>query len=273
MRSLPSHYIVDLFAWVDDALPATPGTTGRPQVLRDSELITMLVWNTLRWRQPTLKDLYRLVEDRSRSEFPRLPAYEGFVKHCHRAVPRLARCLDRLLAAGSDLRFVDATKLEVCALKRAGSHRVAREVADFGKGHDGWWYGFKLHAAVNSRGQFAALALTPANVYDAQVLPKLVNSNTRVAVGDTLYGARVMRRQVWERFGTIVVAPAFPSQKKWLRAPWQQKLLDARAGIESMFDYLKEHMNLVSSFPRSVTGYLVHYLRVLLAYQVGVLAG
>lgn len=46
-------------------------------------------------------------------------------------------------------------------------------------------------------------------------------------------------------------------------------LLNMRSKIESTFDYLKEHMHLVSSFPRSVNGYAVHYLRTLLGYQVG----
>lgn len=49
---------------------------------------------------------------------------------------------------------------------------------------------------------------------------------------------------------------------------WQLTLLHARPRIECVFDYLKEHLLLVTSFPRSVNGYAVHYIRTLLAYQL-----
>ena len=51
-------------------------------------------------------------------------------------------------------------------------------------------------------------------------------------------------------------------------ASWQQLLLQARPKIECSFDYLKEHLFLQSSFPRSVQGYALHYTRILLAYQL-----
>ena len=69
-------------------------------------------------------------------------------------------------------------------------------------------------------------------------------------------------------FGTFILAPPHPKQKKKLISQWQHLLLKARPKIETMFDYLKEHLYLVSSFPRSIMGYLFHYLRVLLAYQM-----
>lgn len=77
---------------------------------------------------------------------------------------------------------------------------------------------------------------------------------------------------LWERFGTIVVAPPHPKQKQKLLTAWQYLLLRLRSKIESVFDYLKEHLHLVTSFPRSPQGYLLHYLRILLAYQVSRLA-
>lgn len=38
--------------------------------------------------------------------------------------------------------------------------------------------------------------------------------------------------------------------------------------IEATFDLLKELLPLVSSFPRSVNGCLLHYVRILLGYQM-----
>jgi hypothetical protein len=48
---------------------------------------------------------------------------------------------------------MDSTMLEVCKLVRASRHRVALGIAAFGKNHQSWHYGFKLHAAINPQGQ------------------------------------------------------------------------------------------------------------------------
>ena len=126
--------------------------------------------------------------------------------------------------------------------------------------------------SVSLGGRLCGLALTGANVYDAQMEHLLLNKHTRVAVGDTLYGASVMRMRMWKRYGTIIIAPPHPKQRKKIAALWQIDLLNQRSKIESVFDYLKEHLHLVSSFPRSMNGYLVHYVRVLLSYQISVLS-
>ena len=95
----------------------------------------------------------------------------------------------------------------------------------------------------------------------------ILNEHCQIAVGDTLYGARVMGKKVRHAYGTIIIAPPFPKQNKKIATKWQIDLLNARSKIECVFDYLKEHLHLVSSFPRSVAGYLLHYTRILLGYQ------
>ncbi len=99
-------------------------------------------------------------------------------------------------------------------------------------------------------------------------MPKILNSRTKLAVGDTLYGARVMREWIFEHYGTIIIAPPHPKQRKKLTAWWQDALLRARSKIESVFDVLKEHLHLITSFARSVRGYLLHCVRILVGYQI-----
>lgn len=269
MLSLQRDHIVDVFCWVDDVLPKIPKPQGgRPPLLSESELLTILLWNTLVLHQKTLKDLHRWVGLYHRAEFPHLPKYSAFVDGCHRLLPFCLVLLQQLLRGQEPLRFVDSTMLPVCKRQRADTHRVARGIAAFGKNHQGWHYGFKLHASVDARGRLCGIAFTPANVHDAQVLPRIVNAHTKIAVGDGAYTASVMQRILWERYGMIVVSPPHPTQRKKILTGWQHMLLSARAKIESVFDVLKEHLSLVTSFPRSVRGYLVHYVRILLAYQL-----
>lgn len=267
--SLQNHHITDLYVLVDDLVtePAKP-RGGRPPALRQSEVITILIWSSLTTPTKTLKQIHETTVRYHGHDFPRLPRYSKFVESCHRALPVLIHVLQSLLVTTAPIRLMDATMLPVCKLARAGTHRVAREVADYGRNWQGWHYGFKLHASINRTGQFCGLALTPANIYDAQMMPSILNGYTKVAVGDGTYNASVMRRIIARMYGTTVIAPVHPKQRRKIMAKWQEMLLRARPKIEAVFDYLKEHMGLVSSFPRSVRGYVLHYVRTLLGYQV-----
>lgn len=78
-----------------------------------------------------------------------------------------------------------------------------------------------------------------------------------------------MHRKVRRAFGTFILTPPHYKQMKQFMTETQRKLLRRRPKIETVFDYLKQHLQ--TSFPRSMQGYALHYLRVLLGYQLLVL--
>jgi Transposase DDE domain len=269
MLSLEPHHIHELRAWVADRLPSVPSALGgRPPILADSDLITILLWDTVALHQKTIKDLHTFARLHLHLLFPRVPKYRGFLAQCHRVTPLMYELLQQLLVTEDPIKIADSTMLEVCKLQRANRHRVAKGVAAFGKNHQGWHYGFKLHTSITLQKDLCAVILTPANIYDAQVSEILFNIRTRLGIGDSHYGASVMCKILWERSQTFVLAPPHYTQKKKIMAPWQHFFLGKRSMIEAVFDILKEHLHLVSSFPRSVFGYLVHYVRILLGYQL-----
>ena len=267
---LQSHHIVDLFVVIDDAVVEPVRCRGgRPKLAKDSEIITLLIWNCLsRTRQRTLKDIFNWALMYHRRDVPKLGTYGAFVAHCQRLVPQLLDLLSQMLVP-AEVQLVDSTKLPVCRNHRKDSYKVAAKLAGWGKNWQGFWFGFKLHAAVDLEGRLSNVTFTPADVYDGHVTPRLVRPETKVVVGDSHYGDKIARKKLWREHGVIVVAPLHYKQKAQVMAPWQQKLLDARVKVECTFDYLKEHLNLVSSFPRSKNGYMLHYVRILLGYQMG----
>ena len=269
MSFLYSENITELFVWVDEMLPKRfpVKVVGRPRALCETEIVTILIWNILLLKHKTWKDLHRFLWAYHRAEFPTLPKYNDFLLYCHHAAAWCLRLLQRLLVTDAPLKFMDGTMLPVCKHKRADDHRVARGVADFGKNWQGWHYGFKLHASVTSDGKFCALIFTKASVHERHLVEKLLGTYTEIAVGDTSYAGKELREEIWKTKGTFILGPAFHGQKK-LMADWQKNLLSQRSCIESVFDYLKEHLHLVTSFPRSVYGYLAHYAMVLLGYQL-----
>lgn len=270
--TLPLHRerIVDLFVWVDANLPRRLPSSdgGRMSILTDSEIVTILLWSTIVLRQGILKDIHRFAVLHLRSEFPDLPTYRAFITHCHRVMIPMLRFLCTLLATNSPLRFLDSSMLPVCARHRGNAHRVAKGFASWGKNHQGWHFGFKLHASVNPERQLCRLSFTDASAYDGAYAERLVDDHTDIAVGDGHYGGAALRKLLMDTFGTFVLAPPHHAHRTFVTAPWQDILFDMRSKIESVFDYLKSHLRLVTSFPRSVFGYFVHYVRVLLAYQI-----
>lgn len=267
MLPLHSNHIVDVYSWVDDNAPKRSYSLGgRPLKLSDSECITILMWNTLVFHQKTIKDIHTSAMMYLNREFPHISPYDTFRKQCHRVTPLMYDLLNQLLQT-DPLRYADSTMLPVCKKGRINDHKVAKDVATMGRNWQGWHYGFKLHATINQKGQLCSFWFSEASFYDAQALPHLVDENVDILVGDTLYGASVMRRKMYDMYGIKIISPPWPSQKAKVATPLQNHLLSERSRIESVFDVLKEHLNLVTSFPRSIKGYLTHYIRVLLGYQ------
>jgi hypothetical protein len=269
MRSLQKEHITDLFVMVDELI-GRDQKIGRPGLAK-SEVVTILIWNAMTEKQYLLKDIHGLVSRHYLKHFPKLPKYSAFVDQCHSVLPEMFSVLQALLSKKSPLRFLDSTMVPVCKTYRADNYKVAREITGLGKNHQGYWYGFKLHGSVNDLGQLCAIALTSADVYDGHLSKKLTNKYTKIAVGDTSYGGRAQTEPLYEKNGTIFLAYPHPKQNKKLLAGWQKLLLDMRSKIECVWDQLKEHMRLVTSFPRSAKGYLVHYLPIIIAYQLSVL--
>src|SRR5215216_5635479 len=78
------------------------------------------------------------------------------------------------------VQFVDSTKLPVVRNYRADSYRVAAGLAAWGRNWQGFWFGFKLHAAVDAQGRLSSVAFTPADIYDGHVTEQLVRPETKV---------------------------------------------------------------------------------------------
>jgi hypothetical protein len=52
--------------------------------------------------------------------------------------------------------------------KRIPQHKVFKGSVERGNTSLGWFYGFKLHAIINSKGELIRLKLTPVNIDDCK---------------------------------------------------------------------------------------------------------
>lgn len=197
MLSLQRNHIMDIYCVVDDlVLKEKKELGGRPVKMNAAEIVTILVWNVCVLKQKTIKDIHRSLLLYHQDDFKKIPKYSVFVDACHRATPLFEKILNILLEDNANIRIVDSTMIPVCKLVRADRHQVAKSVANYGKNHQGWHYEFKLHVSIDLKGRLAQIFFTGANVYDAQVLPYILNPHTRIAVGDGTYNASVMRKAI-----------------------------------------------------------------------------
>jgi hypothetical protein len=116
--------------------------------MNNSELITILIWNTCTLHQKTLKDIYHTLHLYHEHDFKNLPSYQTFLGRTHQLIPLMLELLEQMLCDQEPVRILDSTMLPVSKPHRADRHKVAKDIAKFGKNWQGWHYGFKLHASV-----------------------------------------------------------------------------------------------------------------------------
>jgi hypothetical protein len=120
-------------------------------------------------------------------EFPHLVSYARFITLIPGMMVPLLAYLQSRFGSCTGISFIDSTSLCVCDPKRISQHRVFATDARRGKTSMGWFYGFKLHLAVNDCGDLLACCLTPGNIDDRKPVPQMVKHLRGKLIGDRGY--------------------------------------------------------------------------------------
>ncbi len=130
----------------------------------------------------------------------------------------------------------------------------------------GWFFGFKLHLAVNDRGELLACCLTPGNVDDRKPVPSMVKKLRGKLFGDRGYISAPLTQLLFEQ-GLHLITRLRKNMKNRLLHLSDKLLLRKRAIIESIIDQLKNISQIEHSRHRSPTNFVVHLIAGLLAYS------
>lgn len=211
------------------------------------------------------KAWYRLAGQICRREFPGLLSYARFVALMPSLAMPLALLLHGFRGECSGISFVDSTALAVCHPKRIHRHKVFKGIAARGKTTKGWFHGFKLHLAVNDRGELLAFQLTPGNTDDRVPVPALTKSLWGKLFGDKGYISRELFTRLWEQ-NLHLVTGIRSNMKNHPVDLWDKLLLRKRSLIETIIDQLKNISQIEHSRHRSPANFVVNLLAGLLAY-------
>lgn len=202
-----------------------------------------------------------------RSKFPKLLSYSRFVELMPKFFIPLVCLLHCLSGKRGGVYFIDSTKMQICHNKRTNSNRVFRGLSKMGKSSYGWFMGFKLHLIINSKGQIIAAKITQGNIDDRDVVRGMTKDLTGDMYGDKGYISGELFRDLFRR-GLRIVTGIRSNMKNYLFTLKDKILLRKRSVIESVFNIMKNHMNLEHTRHRSPINFLVNAISCLVAYQL-----
>ncbi|GHO61474.1 transposase [Ktedonobacter sp. SOSP1-52] len=269
--------LLELFCDVDDFMlsfasewKANQLATGKQREragqLCPSEVMTILIhFHQSHYR--TFKAYYtEHVQVHLNKEFPHLVSYTRFVALIPGMLIPLLAYLQSRFGPCTGISFIDSTSLEVCDPKRINQHRVFATDARRGKTSMGWFFGFKLHLAVNDRGDLLACCLTAGNVDDRKPVPQMVKRLRGKLIGDRGYVSAPLTALLFEQ-GLQLLTRLRKNMTNQLMYLSDKLLLRKRAIIESIIDQLKNISQIEHSRHRSPTNFVVHLIAGLLAYS------
>lgn len=237
---------------------------GRKLSLRADYVITLGVLKQLHGIE-TKKSLYELFELSSHC------SYKILVVNLNRfsleAGKLLAFILHHNQTTSHFIKHTDSTDIPVCLLKNSSKHKVWENLAAFGHSGKGFYYGLKLHLTSDLDRKILTLRFAPADSDDRKVFQEMNKSLFGYFIADAGYVSKRLETDfVIEGKRYVLIRPKWNMRK--LATTFQHLLYQTRMKIEHIFQNLKVSYRLITSLPRSITGYLAHYLYSILAYLV-----
>jgi len=252
-------------AWERRLLAAGVKKRKRNPELSLSELMTLaILFHQLRFRQ--FKGFYLFYACRHlRREFPRLPSYQRCVELLPRCATPLAALFGQLSGECDGVSIADATALAVCDNRRIGRHRVFDGKAARGKTSMGWFFGFKLHLIINSKGELLSIRLTPGNTDDRKPIPEMCEGLFGMLFGDKGYISKDLSKTLAEQ-GIALITTLKKNMKAVPRTDFEKAVLRRRSLVETVINELKNLCQIEHTRHRSVANFLVNLMAGIVAY-------
>lgn len=165
------------------------------------------------------------------------------------------------------IKHTDSTDIPVCLNKNGKHHKTMKDLAEWGHSGKGMFYGLKLHLTSDLKRKILSISITPGNIGDRSQFMKLNKDLEGIFIADAGYVSKDLEKEFYQKHKRILFTKPRKNMKKII-AFFQKKLYDTRMIIEINFRNLKMLYNLITSFPRSINGYLANYIYSILSYAL-----
>lgn len=243
----------------------------RQRNMTTSEVMSVLIYyGSCSESFKTLSAFYEYTYDELKSAFPGLLSYGRIIELKQEIMIPMTSLLVSIFSECSGISYVDSTAIHACHVKREHSHRVLKDIAAKGKTTYGWFYGTKLHAILNEFSELVYCCFTSGNIADNNndLMRKFASKLWGKMFGDRGY---IVNKPLWQELyeGGLQVIYNIRSNMKNILIPLCDKLLLLKRSniAEGAFSKLKHRMSLQDTRLRSVYGYVVNGLSMLIAYQ------
>jgi len=270
-------FIVNVFCETDDFMKKFfPGRTLRsrgplPQ-LADSEVLTMeIVGEILGF--DTDKDIFGFFRNFYSHYFPKLTCRVTFARHAAALWLVKQELFKHITDEFKDVvQVIDSFPIPVCRFVRARFSRLFKDVAAYGKetGNQNF-YGFRLHAKINSLGMIQRFELAPANVHDIKLLPELAPDDSGMLLGDRAYLSGPLKQQLIEQQGLELSIPTKYGEPTQLSSRELGKRKQLRRSIETVGSQLCHDLHIKKVWARDVWHLINRICRKILAHTISVM--
>jgi hypothetical protein len=238
-----------------------------PRQMHESEMMTILIYYHHSGMKCFKYYYEQIIAKALRSYWKQPYAYAAFVAQIPRVNLLLFAFLSATrLATTTQANYIDSTPLVVCHNRRKQKNKTFKNIARTGKTSMGWFFGFKLHAIINQKGQLVVFRITTGNVADnnADLLQQLTQRLKGFLYGDKGYLTQLADKlkarglEIITRYRKKMGLQALSYQKRYY--------LQHRGLIETVFDCLKNLCDLDHTRHRSPINFLVNIWSALIAY-------
>lgn len=264
------YYFIDEFCkiyeeWERAKLIPREGKRKRPGNMSLSEMLTVIICYHLSGYK-CFKDFYLYeIGQKHKRAFPELLSYCRFIQKIPSLFLPLHLLLHFLTGERTGVYYIDSTALAVCHNRRISRHKTFSGIAERGKTSMGWFFGLKLHLVINHKGQIMAVKITQGNVDDRRAVADMTSSLTGLLAADKGYLSKSLFNTLYAR-GLKLLTGIRKMMKNYLLPLHEKVILRKRFLVETVFNTLKNTLNLEHTRHRSPSNAFVHILSTLVAY-------
>lgn len=240
----------------------TPTLKGRPRKISELDALTLSLYQHTSTRA-TKKSVWE--------DFKEVfgCSYKTFVVWMNASALLCVRLLFLLMRVGRKyqhlVKYTDATDIPVCLRKNADDHQTMKDFAGFGRSTKGWFYGIKLTITRDHDGRLLAIQFHRTDDNDRDVFGRINQDIWGIIVADAGYVSKQLEQDMNVEGKRWILIRPYKSMKK-IMTSWQEDLYRGRFQIEFDFRDLKLFHGLLTSLPRSITGYLANYLHAIVSF-------